>query len=132
MVRMPSSFTLRQARDLVPALCQHVSRRTVLRADLVEAQAALQRGDRPAVGGLLPEVKALGARLQESIDWFEARGIQLKGIAPVIVDFSSWLDGRPVLLCWLEGETSLDWYHRPDLGFMARRRLPDAHPQGPA
>jgi hypothetical protein len=29
----------------------------------------------------------------------------------------------PVLLCWLEGEPELSWYHRLDLGFLARRRL---------
>jgi hypothetical protein len=29
-----------------------------------------------------------------------------------------------VLLCWLEGDRSLGWYHRLDLGFAGRRRLP--------
>ena len=33
-------------------------------------------------------------------------------------------DGVPVLLCWLEGEAELHWYHRLDLGFAGRRRLP--------
>jgi hypothetical protein len=120
---MDATFTLGQARAMVPELRRHVSRLVTLRADLVEARAALERGDRPAVGGL-PEAKALEAHLQEAIDWFGQRGIQLKGIAPVIVDFLSQLDDEPVLLCWLEGESSLDWYHRPELGFMGRRRIP--------
>jgi hypothetical protein len=29
-----------------------------------------------------------------------------------------------VLLCWLESEPELAWYHRLDLGFAGRRRLP--------
>jgi hypothetical protein len=29
-----------------------------------------------------------------------------------------------VRLCWLEGEASLEWYHRSDLGIAGRRRLP--------
>jgi hypothetical protein len=29
-----------------------------------------------------------------------------------------------VLYCWLEGEPELGWYHRTDLGFAGRRRLP--------
>jgi hypothetical protein len=120
---MESRFTLDQARDLVPAMRWHVDGLVALRADLVEAQAALGRGDSPAVGGL-PEVKALEARLQEAVDWFGHRGIQLKGIAPVIVDFPSELHGDPVLLCWLEGEVSLEWYHAPEVGFAGRRRLP--------
>jgi len=40
----------------------------------------------------------------------------------------AWLDlplnyGVPVLLCWLEGDRELAWYHRDDLGFAGRRRL---------
>ncbi|MGH8933328.1 MAG: DUF2203 domain-containing protein [Egibacteraceae bacterium] len=119
---MQPTFTLVQARALMPALRQHVSELVVVRADLAEAQVALRHGDQPAAG-LLPEVKALEARLHESIEWFGQRGIQLKGIAPVIIDFVSELDGDPVLLCWLEGEASLDWYHTPELGFMGRRRI---------
>jgi hypothetical protein len=40
------------------------------------------------------------------------------------VDFPADRDGVPVLLCWLEGEAELGWYHRADLGFAGRRRLP--------
>lgn len=117
-------FTLAEARRLVPAVVRHVAELTVVRADLADAHVALQHGERPAVGGL-PEVKALEARLQEAVDWFGEQGIELKGIAPVIVDFPAEVDGMQVLLCWLEGETSLGWYHRRELGFMGRRRLPD-------
>ncbi|MDP8977044.1 MAG: DUF2203 domain-containing protein [Actinomycetota bacterium] len=122
---MQHSFTLAEARALVPALARHVAGLSTVRADLAAAQAALRRGERPQVGGLA-EVKALEARLQEAVDWFPAHGIQLKGLAPVIADFPGQLSGEPVLWCWLEGERSLEWYHDPELGFMGRRRLPDA------
>ena len=122
---MRERFTLTEARALVPALVRHVAELATVRADLATAQAALQRGEPPQVGGLA-EVKALEARLQEAVDWFGARGVQLKGLAPVIADFPGELSGEPVLLCWLEGELSLDWYHSAELGFMGRRRLPDA------
>lgn len=117
-------FTIAEARALVPQLRQHTEQLAVLRADLAEAQAALRRGERPHVGGL-PEVKALEARLQEAVEWFTERDLQLKGLAPVIVDFVSELEGKTVLLCWLEGEAALEWYHLPDLGFLGRRRLPE-------
>ena len=122
---MTTTFTLDEARALTPLLHQHVEELVLIRADLAESQAALQHGDPPPVGGL-PEVKALEARLQEAVDWFGTRGIQLKGIAPVIVDFPSEMGGAPVLLCWLEGETALEWYHPAELGFMGRRRLPSS------
>jgi arsenite methyltransferase len=35
-----------------------------------------------------------------------------------------------VLLCWIEGETELRWYHRLDLGFAGRRRLTDSQLSG--
>lgn len=119
---MERIFTLTEAREVVPALIAHVERLVLLRADLAEAHAALATGGAPA--GALPEVKALEARMQEAVDWFPATGIQLKGIAPVIVDFVAELEGRRVLLCWLEGESALEWYHAEELGFMGRRRLP--------
>jgi hypothetical protein len=51
-------------------------------------------------------------------------GAELKGVAPLLVDFPAALDGVAIHLCWLEGETDLRWYHRQDLGFAARRPLP--------
>lgn len=119
---MDRTFTLSEAHDFVPALTAHVERLVLLRADLADAHAALSTGA-DAPGGL-PEVKALEARLQEAVDWFGAMGIQLKGIAPVIVDFPSELDGQRVLLCWLEGESALEWFHPEGTGFIGRRRLP--------
>ena len=114
-------FTLAEAQSLLPALRAQAEKVIGLRADLADSQAAIQRGETPPGG--LAEVKALEARLQEAIDWFADNGIQLKGFAPIIVDFPSELDGRPVLLCWLEGETELGWYHPAEVGFMGRRRL---------
>lgn len=120
---MDPSFTIDEVRALLPELQEQARTIVRLRADLADAQAALRHGSVP-LGGI-PEAKALEAHLQQAIDWFGAHGIHLKGIAPLIVDFPSELAGEPVLLCWLEGETALGWYHRPEVGFMGRRRLPD-------
>ncbi|MGI8875673.1 MAG: DUF2203 domain-containing protein [Egibacteraceae bacterium] len=122
---MVKRFTVSEARSLAPAMQRQAQRLAALRADLAEAHLAQQRGHAAAVGGIA-EVKAVEARLQESIDWFTQQGIGLKGIAPVIADLPSELDGQPVLLCWLEGERSLDFYHPPETGFMGRRRLPES------
>lgn len=121
---MAKHFTVTEARALAPAMQRQAQQLAALRADLADARLAQQRGRPAAVGGIA-EVKAVEARLQESIDWFTQQGIGLKGIAPVIADLPSELDGQPVLLCWLEGESSLDWYHPAETGFMGRRRLPE-------
>jgi hypothetical protein len=124
----PRHFSLSDARGLLPALRGRADRIVALRADLAAAQSLRRRGE--DLPGGLAELKSLEAHLQEQIDWFAAEGIQLKGIAPLIVDFPSTVDGEPVLLCWLEGESALAWYHPAETGFMGRRRLPGAHDGG--
>ncbi len=73
---------------------------------------------------MLAELKAAQARLDELMTTVQQTGTELKGFAPLLLDFPAELDGVPVLLCWLEGDSDLAWYHRADLGFAGRRRLP--------
>ena len=116
-------FTLEQARLLMPDVLARADDVVAARADLVELQTALNHGAASPLGGL-PEIKALEARLSESLGWFTAEGLDLKGIAPLLLDFPAQLDGDDVLLCWLEGERELRWYHKPEHGFAGRRPIP--------
>ena len=118
-------FTLDQARLLLPGLLARADEVVRARADLVELQSALNAGAATPLGGL-PEAKALEARLSELLGWFTAEGLELKSIAPLLLDFPARLDGSDVLLCWLEGERELTWYHKPEHGFAGRRPLPAA------
>jgi hypothetical protein len=120
---MERSFTVAQARELMPAVLSHGDELIEVRANLVELQTSLAAGERSPLGGL-PEAKAYQARLSELLGWFPAQGIDLKGFAPLLLDFPAELDGEPVLLCWLEGEAELGWYHRLPYGFAGRRRIP--------
>jgi hypothetical protein len=120
--RMQRTFTIDEARALMPQVRQRAARIIDLRATLTEARAH-RRADVAAPA--LPELKAMEAHLQEALDWFPEQGIQVKGFAPLLIDFPADLDGEPVLLCWLENEPELDWYHPLMLGFMARRPLGD-------
>lgn len=94
------------------------------RADLAELSLDLRSGEQSSLGGR-PEAKALEARMDEHIEWFNDRGIEVKGVAPLLIDFPAVLDDVSVRLCWLEGEDELAWYHRSELGFLGRRRLSD-------
>ena len=119
-------FTLAESRTELARLRPLLDELVVVRADVVELAAALTGGGEPSALGGLPEWKAAEARLDELMTQVQQTGAELKGVAPLLVDFPADLDGVPVLLCWLEGETALSWYHRRDLGFAGRRRLPDA------
>jgi hypothetical protein len=117
-------FTVSQARNELDRLRPVLDELVVVRADVVELAAALTPGGEPTTLGGLPERKAAEARLNELMTEIQSTGADLKGVAPLLVDFAADLSGVPVLLCWLEGETELSWYHRVDLGFAGRRRLP--------
>ena len=89
-------------------------------AALIEAvQARSEGADVP-----LADLKALEARIAEQLDAFRAAGVQVKGFAPLLLDFPGRLEGRAVLWCWVEGEPGLGWYHDAALGFAGRRPIP--------
>ena len=120
---MSRRFSYAEAAALLPEVFQVTAEIIDVRADLAELGDALTNGAESPLGGVA-EIKALEARLHELLGWFPANGIEVKGAAPVVIDFPGTLLGADVLLCWLEGETELGWYHRPELGFLGRRRLP--------
>jgi hypothetical protein len=118
-------FTLAEARMELAGLRPVLDELVVVRADAAELAADLAAGGRSTRLGGLPEWKAAEARLDELMTEIQQTGAELKGLAPLLVDFPADLDGVPVLLCWLEGEPDLAWYHHPDVGLAGRRRLPD-------
>lgn len=118
-----TQFTVDEARALLPELLRHTDELVTLRADLAELNHELaEQGSSPRGGPA--EVKGLQARLSELTELITGRGIELKGLAPVLLDFPAVLDGHSVRLCWIEGERELRWYHRSELGFAGRRPLP--------
>ncbi len=125
-------FIVDEARAELDKLLPILDEIVVVRADAAELAAGLAGGPStapsgPASGrsplGGLPEWKAAGARLDDLMTQVQQTGAELKSLAPLLVDFPGELDGDAVLLCWLEGERELGWYHRLDLGFAGRRRL---------
>jgi len=116
-------YSIDQAKAQLAALRPALDEIIELRADTAELQMALRGGPSTTLGGL-PEFKAAQARLDELISALTDGEVQVKGIAPLLLDFPAELDGEAVLLCWLEGDPELGWYHRADLGFLGRRPLP--------
>ncbi|GIG66898.1 DUF2203 domain-containing protein [Phytomonospora endophytica] len=116
-------FTVAEAKAMIPEVRERADVIIRLRANLAELSLTLNTtGESPAGGGVA-EMKALEAHLGEAIGWFNGHGIEVKGIAPLLIDFPAVLDGEDVRLCWLEGDERLAWYHRTELGFAGRRRL---------
>jgi hypothetical protein len=117
-------FTVAEARAELTRLRPVLDELVAVRADAAELAVSLAPGGRPTPLGGLPELKAARARIDDLLSTVRQTGAELKGFAPLLVDFPAELDGVPALLCWLEGDQELSWYHRADLGFAGRRRLP--------
>jgi|SRR5882757_6134020 len=115
-------FTLEEARDVLARLLPVLDQIVALRADANELAAAENFGMPTELGGLA-EFKAAQARLDELLTEVQATGAELKGVAPLLVDFHGMRDGIEVMYCWLEGDRELGWYHNSALGFAGRRRL---------
>lgn len=122
--RLMAVFEVGEARQELLRLLPTLDEIVALRADAAELAAAVSPSGRPSALGGLPEFKAAQARLDELLSSVQETGVQLKGLAPLLLDFPAEIDGEQVLLCWLEGDRELGWYHRLDLGFAGRRPLP--------
>ncbi|WP_336215216.1 DUF2203 domain-containing protein [Nonomuraea sp. LPB2021202275-12-8] len=120
---MERLFTLDEARALMPSIIEDARALIAARADLAEIAFDRDTAGTSPLGGL-PELKAVEARIEEILSAWNDQGLEVKGIAPVLLDFPSMLGGVSIRLCWIEGEPELGWYHRTDLGFPGRRPLP--------
>ncbi len=118
---MERFFSLGEAQSLMPEVFLRADSIIEVRAELAYRMERLNEGDKAQ----LPEVKALEARLSEALDWFGTEGIQVKGYAPLLIDFPMHYADRTLLLCWLENEPELAWYHDDRHGFLGRRRIAD-------
>ena len=112
--------TLTQARAALARLRQRLDDLVAMRADLAELRADLHKGKGSRLGGLA-EAKALEARVYAVLEDVSRTGAEIKGWAPLLLDWPGERDGVPVLWCWLEGESDIGWYHRADCGFPGRR-----------
>jgi hypothetical protein len=119
---MEHLFTVGEARSVLADGRDAIDRFLDERAEFAELRWALEHERATAAGGVA-ELKALEARLDTHLATFRDHGVQIKGFAPLLLDFPAIRDGRSVLLCWLEGEPELAWYHRIELGLLGRRRL---------
>jgi hypothetical protein len=115
-------FTLDEARRRLATLMPRIGELIVLRADLAELRVDLEAGQTSPLGGLA-EAKALEARVFATLEHIAEQEIQVKGFAPVLLDFPGERGGRQVLWCWLEGDADIGWYHRTECGFPGRRPI---------
>ena len=127
-------FTLDEANGQLQWLESHLQRIRSLRNDLSDLNRQLQvlaqevRGN--GHGGVARKVEdkrkeldALETLLDTLAQDVVDRGILLRDPDRGLVDFPTLREGREVYLCWLTGETTIDFWHDIDTGFAGRRPL---------
>ncbi len=128
-------FNLEEANDLVPWLEQtfqnaesSMSRRNELRerVSVLEQDKRRQNGSFDKyneINGLQTELNALSKGLRDIVNELAAEGIIVRDIGQGLVDFPHIRGGREVYLCWIKGETRIDYWHETDRGFAHREPL---------
>ncbi|MGH3441309.1 MAG: DUF2203 domain-containing protein [Nitriliruptorales bacterium] len=119
------TFTLEEASALLPEARRRIGEVAAMTADLQRLAAEIQEAGEPPPG-LLPDAKALEARIHEGLEWFARESIQVKGIAPALLDFPARTRDGVVLLCWREGEEGIAWFHPTDTGYLGRAPISEA------
>jgi len=119
-------YTREEARALLPQLRVWLKRLAQLQADLVAASARLGGLMAPGsdVGGQLvnQQVRAI-ADLEEVLQEFRRREIQIKDLERGLVDFPAIIGGKEVFLCWEQEEEDIEFWHDLDAGYAGRERL---------
>ena len=127
-------FTVEEAESAIPWMQRAVESMRDASADAQEAQSQLsalmdsiQSNGRESHG---EEWEAQQAAIEESaktvravLDEFSDRGIILRDVQRGLVDFPAMREDREVYLCWLYGETSIEYWHEVDTGFDGRQPL---------
>jgi hypothetical protein len=125
-VRHAQHFTLEEARAELPWVMDRLAALRDARDRLTdeEARKALADGS-PTNGGGQPG-KVVGeafVELQHGIAAFDQRGIVLRDLDSGLIDFPSIRDGAEIYLCWIDGETDIEFWHELDSGYAGRQPI---------
>ena len=115
-------YTLDEAQALLPEARARIAEAAALVADLQRVLRQLRTGTAPA--GTVEQATLLEADVDAAFGWFEDQGVQIKSLAPALLDFPARAirDGEAVdvLLCWRDDEDAIAYYHPPEGGYAVR------------
>ena len=121
-------FTLNEANALIPWLAETFRHLELLREEYTAIQERLtdlqaHTGNSAGTDGLKASAEQLTRQIKEGVEEILDQGIIVRDVSRGLVDFPSQRDGREVYLCWIGGETRIDYWHETDQGFSHRLPL---------
>ncbi len=123
------TFTLSEARRLLPQLRRLLARVTSKREAILDLRMEMERvREKAALDSGSTSGAAYIAHLTaftEAVGRVQSLGVEIKDFRSGLVDFPHERDGRIVLLCWKMDEDEINWWHEIDAGFAGRQMLTD-------
>lgn len=129
------TFTLQEAQTLLPLVENLLVRAQDAARKASERENAIQQLSQSIYlsGGMRVDVtRALNIKNEHEKAVTEARdalaeidaiGVQIKDLEKGLLDFPFELDGKIVLLCWLQGEPTITHWHSLEAGFAGRQPI---------
>lgn len=114
-------WTLAEATAVLPEVSTRVRRiRELVHVLASRSEQIAGNGHTPSSNGhAVPPSPT--TELEQLVEELQDDGIVVRDPARGLIDFPARSgSGRDYLLCWLDGEDAIDWWHWPDAGFAGR------------
>src|SRR6266849_3193084 len=121
-------WTLEEATAALPGVRERVRRMRDVVSRMNRRQARVTgNGHGPSNNGHHPSEPEPEAQLLSLLEEFQHDGIVVRDPGRGLIDFPARSpSGRDYLLCWLDGEDAIEWWHYPEAGFAGRAPLSEA------
>jgi hypothetical protein len=119
-------YTLEEARERLPWVMDRLAALRSARERLTDEGARATLGESAPGNGGGRAGRDVGEGfldLQAGVAEFEELDIVLRDLDRGLVDFPSLRDGHEIYLCWIDGESGIEFWHELDAGFAGRRPL---------
>lgn len=118
-------WTYEQAAEALPRVSTQVHRiRELVREARQRRDPAEGNGQVPSSNGDRASDPEGDTELRALVEALQRDGIILRDPDRGLIDFPARSpSGRDYLLCWLDGEDAIEWWHWPDAGFAGRTPL---------
>jgi hypothetical protein len=126
LVRHERHYTIDAARAELPWVAEQLEamRSAHERLTNSEAREALTEAAEHNGGGLYgKQVGEAFLELRARLAALADREIVLRDLERGLIDFPAVRDDREVYLCWIEGESDIEFWHDLDAGYPGRRPL---------
>ncbi|AKA47929.1 hypothetical protein IX51_01190 [uncultured archaeon] len=106
-------FDLESAKEVLPWLKEKIARLEELG---IRGRKAMEEYD-------IDSADTFTVEIQEILGQIHGKGIILRDLSEILVDFPAVINNMPSYLCWLPEEEGIEYWHYADEGFAGRKRI---------